>query len=309
MGTVCADYDNDGDTDIYVANDDLPNFLFQNDGSGKFTEVGLEAGLAYDLDGSEQSSMGIACGDYDNNGWLDFYVTGYLQEWALLYKNLGHGLFEDVTRRSGAGTGTFAQVEWGTELVDFDNDGDRDLFVACGHFERGVERSDDSAGYQRPQHPADEHRRRQVRGCLGPLWGWFEDRLNCSRRRVRRPGRGRRHRRGRAELAGSADRAAQRLGQGNHWLQVRLRGTRTNRDAVGARVQVIAGDLTQVDEVHSGRGYQSHYGTRLHFGLGKRNKVDRILVRWVGGGTDVLENVAADELVSVTEKMRTQTGY
>ena len=88
---------------------------------------------------------------------------------------------------------------------------------------------------------------------------------------------------------------------GNHWLQVRLRGTKTNRDGVGARVKVTAGDLVQVDEVHSGRGYQSHYGTRLHFGLGKRDRVDRIEVRWVGGGVDVLQAVAVNRVVTITE--------
>jgi len=87
----------------------------------------------------------------------------------------------------------------------------------------------------------------------------------------------------------------------NHWLQVQLRGVKTNRDGVGARVKVTASDLVQIDEVHSGRGYQSHYGTRLHFGLGKRNRVDRIEVRWVGGAIDVYQNIAADQLVVLTE--------
>jgi hypothetical protein len=89
--------------------------------------------------------------------------------------------------------------------------------------------------------------------------------------------------------------------RGNHWLQIRLQGTKTNRDGIGAHVKVVAGNLTQVDEVHSGRGYQSHYGMRLHFGLGKHERVDRIEVRWIGGGVDVLENVAVDRLLTITE--------
>jgi len=88
---------------------------------------------------------------------------------------------------------------------------------------------------------------------------------------------------------------------GNHWIQIRLRGVKTNRDGVGSRVKVVAGDLVQIDEVHSGRGYQSHYGTRLHFGLGKRDRVDRIEVRWIGGGVDVIENVGIDRVVTITE--------
>ena len=89
--------------------------------------------------------------------------------------------------------------------------------------------------------------------------------------------------------------------KGNHWIQIRLKGTKTNRDGVGARVKVVAGDLTQIDEVHSGRGYQSHYGTRLHFGLGKRERIDRIEVRWIGGGIDVLKNVRVDRFLTITE--------
>lgn len=301
MGTVCADYDNDGDTDIYVANDVMPNFLLQNDGAGKFTNVGLEAGVAYDLAGSEQSSMGIACGDYDNDGWLDFYVTGYQQEWALLYRNLGGGFFEDVTRRTGAGNGTFPHVNWGTELVDFDNDGDRDLFVACGHFERGVERFDDSTAFE-----ARNILLMNVgRGRFTDVSQHSGDGLAIASTS-----------RGAAfdDLDGDGDvdavivnwqRAPSILrndsATGNHWIQVHLRGSKANRDGVGAHVQVTAGDLIQIDEVHSGRGYQSHYGTRLHFGLGKRDKVDRIEIRWVGGGVDVLENVAADQRITVEE--------
>ena len=301
MGTVCADYDNDGDTDIYVANDDTPNFLFQNDGTGKFVDVGLEAGVAYDLGGAEQSSMGIACGDYDNDGWLDFYVTGYQHEWALLYRNLGDDFFEDATRQSGAGAGTFPHVNWGTELVDFDNDGDRDLFVACGHFDRGVESLDDVTSLQ-------------VRNILlmNTGDGTF---VNVSDRcgdglAVASSSRGAAF----DDLDGDGDidvvvmnwqqtpiilRNDSRTR--NHWIQVQLRGSKSNRDGVGARVRVTAGDLVQVDEVHSGRGYQSHYGTRLHFGLGHRNHVDRIEVWWVGGGSDVVENVAVDRRTIITE--------
>lgn len=301
MGTVCADYDNDGDTDIYVANDEMPNFLFRNDGHGKFVEVGLEAGVAYDLGGSEQSSMGIACGDYDNDGWFDFYVTGYQQEWALLYRNLGRGFFEDATRRSGAGAGTFPHVNWGAELIDFDNDGDRDLLIACGHFDRGVEHFDDSTAFD-------------VRNILlmNTGDGKFVD---VSRRcgdglAVASTSRGAAF----DDLDGDGDTDVVIMNwqkaptilrndsaTGNHWLQVQLRGTKTNRDGVGAHVRVTAGGLTLIDEVHSGRGYQSHYGMQLHFGLGKHDRVDRIQVTWVGGGVQTVEDVAADQALTITE--------
>jgi len=146
MGGVCADYDNDGDTDVHIVNDVYGNFLFQNDGTGKFSEIGLMAGLAYDLHGDDQGSMGVDCGDYDNDGLLDFYQTSYAQEMATLYRNLGDGMFQDVTMITGAGAGTLAHVTWGTSFVDFDNDGDRDIFVACGHLQDNVELYDWSTG-------------------------------------------------------------------------------------------------------------------------------------------------------------------
>ncbi len=144
MGLVCADYDRDGDTDVFVGNDVGMNFLWQNDGKGRFTEVGVPSGVGFDYSGDEHGNMGVDCGDYDNDGWLDFYVTTYQHESAVLYRNLGGGLFEDVTPKTGAGLGTPQKVTWGCGFVDFDNDGDRDLFVACGHLHDNIEQLDDT---------------------------------------------------------------------------------------------------------------------------------------------------------------------
>jgi len=113
MGMVCGDFDQDGDTDIFVGNDETGNFLFVNDGQGRFKETGLLSGVAYDFNGKAHGTMGVECGDYDNDGWLDVFVTSYQQETAILFRNLGQGLFEDVTRRTGAGDGTLALVTWG----------------------------------------------------------------------------------------------------------------------------------------------------------------------------------------------------
>ncbi|MHC4605245.1 MAG: FG-GAP repeat domain-containing protein, partial [Planctomycetota bacterium] len=147
MGMVCGDYDNDGDTDIYILNDGAGNILFENDGTGKFKEGGLMAGIAYDIYGDAQGSMGVDCGDYDNDGLLDFYVTSYQGQLALLYRNLGNGMFDDMTRMTGAGAGTIPNVTWGTGFVDFDNDGFRDIFVACGHLHDNIELWDDRSTY------------------------------------------------------------------------------------------------------------------------------------------------------------------
>jgi len=301
MGTVCCDYDHDGDTDIYVANDVSANFLLQNDGRGKFSDAGLVAGAAFDIRGVEQASMGAECGDFDNDGRLDLHVTSYQAEPATLYRNVGAGFFEDVTPSTGAGAGTLPFVTWGNGLVDFDNDGDRDLFVACGHIQDNIERYDDTSTY---------HTRNVL--AMNDGRGRF---VNVSNRAgdgmaVKLASRGAAF--DDLDNDGDVDVVVQNIGRGptilrndspggNHWLQLRLRGTKSNRDGVGARVTVTAGESVQIAEVHSGRSYQSHYGSRLHFGLGTHNPVDRIEVHWLGGGVDVLENVTVDRQVLIVE--------
>ncbi len=307
MGAVCADYDNDGDTDVFVANDDAANFLFENDGTGRFAEVGLIGGVACDLAGNEQASMGVDCADFNNDGLLDLYVTSYQRELTTLYKNLGGGLFEDVTNATGAAAGTLPYVTWGTGLVDFDNDGHRDVFVACGHIHDLVERFDDTTSYLARNillHNTGDGKFVDVSNEAGDgmavklssRGAAFDDLDNDGDVDVvilnsrREP----------TILRNDSPPPSTK----NHWIQIRLRGVKTNRDGVGARVKVVAGDLTQIDEVHSGRGYQSHFGTRLHFGLAKHDRVDRIEVRWIGGGVDVLQNVRVDQLITITEGLR-----
>ena len=301
MGVVCADYDNDGDTDIIVGNDAMANFVWRNDGKGHFEEVGLFLGLAYDLNGVGQGTMGVECGDFDNDGRLDFHMTSYQKQWAILYRNLGGGLFADETNRTGGGTGTYNQVEWGSGLIDFDNDGHRDLFIACGHLQDNVDLWDDTTTYE-------------ARNILlaNTGLGKFADVSSRSGdgMAVKRSSRGTAF----DDLDNDGDIDVVVLNSRkeptilrndsparNHWIQIRLRGTRSNRDGIGARIKIVAGDLTLNDEVHSGRGYQSHYGTYPHFGLGQHTRVDRIEVRWIGGGTDVLEGVKVDHVLQITE--------
>ena len=116
MGVIACDYDADGDTDVFVANDEMPNFLFRNDGRGNFEQLGVASGVAYNAAGVPQGSMGVDAGDYDNDGRLDLYLTSYQNEWATLFRNLGDGFFLDVTRPTGAGAGTLPHVTWGERL-------------------------------------------------------------------------------------------------------------------------------------------------------------------------------------------------
>jgi enediyne biosynthesis protein E4 len=301
MGVVCADYDGDGDTDIVVGNDAMANYVWQNDGTGHFQEVGLLSGLAYDLNGVGMGTMGVECADYNNDGRLDFYMTSYQKQWGILYRNEGNGFFSDVTRTTGAGTGTYPEVTWGVGMIDFDNDSHRDLFIACGHLQDNVELWDDTTRYEAPNILL----RNTGTGRFTDLSARAGDGLS-----VRRSSRGTAF----DDLDNDGDIDALILNprtgptvlrndspRTNHWVQIRLRGTRSNRDGIGAGIKLVAGDLTLFDEVHSGRGYQSHYGALPHFGLGNRTRIDRIEVKWIGGGTDVLKDVGVDRLIEITE--------
>jgi hypothetical protein len=304
MGTICADFDDDGRTDIFVCNDQSWNFLFQNDGHGKFTEVGLAAGVACNYAGEPVGSMGADSADYDHDGRLDFFMTDFQRQKPILFHNLGRGAFEDATLDAGAAARSFPYVKWGCGFVDFDNDGHPDLFIGCGHLGEDLDETADRTTYRvRPillkntgtgrfvdvsdSSGDGMHVNLVARGVA------FDDLDNDGDVDV--------------VVLNSRDRPTilrnmlNELGARNHWLQIQLRGVKTNRDGVGARVRVAAGDLFQTAEVHSGRSYQSHFGSRLHFGLGPRDRVDRIEVRWIGGGLDVLENLPADRLLVIPE--------
>lgn len=301
MGVVAADFDNDGDTDVVVGNDLRPNSILQNDGTGRFKEVGALLGMAYDFFGNVMGSMGVECADWNHDGWLDFYITTYQRQLSTLYQN-GKGLgFTDVTRATGAGTGTYPHVAWGVGFTDFDNDSHGDLFIACGHLIDNVDAFDDTTSY----HARNILLRNNGRGRfenvsdtsgdgLLPKWSSrgavFDDLDND----------------GDVDAVILNARREPTLLRNdssttNHWLQIRLRGTKSNRDGIGARVTVVAGDLTQIDEVHSGRSYQSDFGKRLHFGLGSRAKIDEVRVKWIGGGTEVIRDVGIDRLITVVE--------
>jgi hypothetical protein len=301
MGAIAGDFDDDRDPDLFVCADAAPNLLWRNDGAGRFTEEGLLAGVAHDLSGADNGSMGVDCGDYDNDGRLDLFVTNYQGELAVLYRNLGGGLFADVTRATGVGASSFPHVKWGTTLADFDNDGDRDIFIACGHFMDNIRYIDDRTDVRVPNFLLAN----QGNGRFVDVSQSSGDGLaivECSK--------------GAAfdDLDNDGDLDAVVLNikalpsvlrndtsPAGHSLSVHLRGRIANRDGVGARVKVIAGELTQIAEVHAGRGYQSHYGTRLHFGLGAHDQVDRIEVRWSGSDEQIIENPPDSRELTIVE--------
>jgi hypothetical protein len=311
MGAIALDHDNDGRTDVFVCNDEHWNFLFQNEGGGKFREAALTAGVSSSFYGTLVAGMGADAADYDHDGRLDLFMTDYRGENPILFKNLGDGSFDDVTMQAGAGAGSYPYIKWGCGFVDFDNDGHPDLFIGCGPLGEYVGKIDlplfrevgevapvllrntgDGKFVNVSDSSGDGMRVKLVARGIA-----FDDLDNDGRVDA---------------VILSANRPPTILRNvsvtGNHWVQIRLRGVKANRDGVGARVKVVAGDLAQAAEVHSGRGYQSHFGSRLHFGLGKHGRIDRIEVRWIGGGADVLEDVPADRVLTIREGAKEATG-
>lgn len=301
MGTICFDFDEDGDNDIVVLNDVRPNYLFSNDGTGRFEEVGLLSGTAYSLDGKALGSMGVDCGDYDNDGHLDLFQTSFSQELPLLLRNTGGGLFDDVTRTTGVGHQLFPHVNWGTCFADFDNDQWLDLFVANGHLQDNVELYDDTTSYRTPNSVLRNNgdgsfsdvSRQAGAGLLtfGSSRGAACEDFDGD---------------GRVDVVVLNSRETPTLlcnasKSTCRWLKLRLVAIEGNRDSVGSCVSIRTGDLTQTRCVHSGRGYQGHWGSQLHFGLAQFSSVDEVSVTWPSGRNEVFFNVPVERNVKIVE--------
>jgi hypothetical protein len=300
LGVVCFDYDGDGWTDVFIANDSMENFLFRNRGNGKFDEVGLEAAVALSDDGKAEAGMGVDAGDYDGDGRLDLFVTHLDLELNRLYRNTGSGIFEDATFRSKVGSRNFRMSGFGTRFIDYDNDGWRDLFIANGHVLDNIERFHADTAYREPKTMY-----RNVRGS-------FEDVTAKLGPAMLEPRVGRAAAFADFDNDGDIDVLVTNNGQapqllrndgGNrkHWLQLRLVGVRSNRDGIGARVKVVAAGMTQVDQAKGGMSYQSAHDPRLHFGLGDAARADSVEVRWPSGVVDFFKDVAADRVLTVRE--------
>jgi len=301
MGVVWADFNNSGRPDIYVANDSTPSFLYKNLGNGKFQEIGLESGTGVSEDGSEQASMGIAVGDYNHTGRPSIYTTNFSDEYDDLYRNDGNWNFTDVSYQSGIALPSLPYVKWGTAFADFDNDGWLDLIAVSGHVYPQVNSLPSGGGYREPKlfhlnqtdgtfcdasalaGPALQERRVSRGLAVGDL---FND--------------------GNVDVVvGDLDGSPMILKNhgvpSRHWVSFDLAGTKSNRMAIGARVQVVAGGMTQTDEVHSGGSYLSQNDTRLHFGLGSAKKIDRVEIRWPSGAVETLDGLDANQFYSVLE--------
>jgi hypothetical protein len=304
LGAVWGDYDNDGRPDLYVANDSLPNHLFHNNRDKTFTEVALNAGVALSDDGREQAGMGVDFGDYDNDGNLDLVTTNFSEDYTMLYHNNGDGTFSDASMQAGIVQPTWTLLKWGVAFVDMNNDGYPDIVEANGHVYPEVDEHNFGIAY-----------RESPSLFLNLKNGKFSDAGPDSGPAFRARGSSRGLAVGDINNDGAMDVVISNLdaqpwvimnpGPAANWIHLKLKGTVSNRDAVGARVTLTAGPLTQIREVKSGGSYQSHSDFRLHFGLGSAQTIDSIRIRWPSGIQQNLSKIKANQILSIDEPKRT----
>ena len=292
LGVIALDYDRDGDTDLYVANDSTPNFLWENRGDGTFLEVGFRRGVSHDANGKEQAGMGLAAGDVDGDGRDDLFVTNFSGENNALYASKGRG-FRERSSQVGLFGASLRSLGWGTGLVDLDLDGDLDLFVLNGHVYPQASLPGTDTSYEQ-QDQWFEQRNSTAKGI--DAVEFVEHPLSDGAPSVTRAGVA-------ADLDGDGDLDIAALDLGGpvrvlrnltrerggqsppHWLSVRLRQGTGNRDAIGARVELVFEDATRsAREIRSGVGFQASGPLLAHFGLGSRTRIERIDVFWPAGG-------------------------
>lgn len=300
LGVIWADANGDGCLDLYVADDSSPSLFYRGDCKGGLVESGVTAGIAYSDDGREQAGMGVDFGDYDRDGRLDLVKTNFSDDTNNLYRNQGNGEFQDMAGPAGFGPVSIPFLGFGVRFFDFDNDGWKDVFIANGHVNPQVDAHSFGVSYAQ---------RALLFHNLGG--GRFEEvglRAGAALKTAR-VSRGAAiadfDNDGRLDVVVTNLDASPALlhnaGRAGNWLRIRTVGKKSNRDGYGARVTVSAGDVTQTDETRAGSSYVSSSDPRLHFGLGKAARVDRIAVRWPSGAEDTVLNVSANQEIVIEE--------
>ena len=300
LGVSTLDFDDDGWVDIYVANDSNPSTLYRNKRDGTFEDVAIPAGCAYSQDGKPQAGMGLAMGDYDRNGTIDIFKTNFAGDTSTLYSNLGKGLCEDRTFASGVGLAT-RWLGWGVGFLDLDHDGWLDLFLVNGHVYPEVEQIRTEAGY---------HQRKVVYRNLRD--GRFEEITERLGDPMTTPRAGRGAAFGDFDNDGDVDVAVNNVHDTPNlyrhditgrtsWTELALRGTVSNRSAIGSRIRIVAGGATLVREVRGGGSYYSQNDLRVHAGLGAATKIDRVEVRWPNGTEETFRDVPIGRIVTLVE--------
>ena len=299
LGVIPEDYDNDGDLDLFVANDTTPNLLFRNNGTGDFTDAALLAGVAYNAEGDEEAGMGVDFGDIDNDGDPDLFVTNFFAETNTLYRNDGNGGFTDYTVLAGLASSTLHFVGFGTRFFDYDNDGDLDIFIANGHVYPHVSLIPAGGTYRQSNQlfrNMGEGRFVDVSAQSGPgLLIEKTSRGACV---------------GDYDNDGDSDVLVANMndlptllrnegGNRSNFLSIQVFGTRSNRDGVGTRVRLETARLSQHRTINGASSYLSHSDIRAHVGLGSRTGADLIEISWPDGSVDSIADVPANRLLVV----------
>jgi enediyne biosynthesis protein E4 len=301
MGVVLADFNNDGWPDIAVANDSWPNFLFINKHNGTFEDVSLVSGIAASEDGKYEAGMGIDAADVDGDGWQDVYITHLDFELNRLYRNSQDGTFTDETFRSRIGNTAVLLSGVSMKFLDYDNDGWNDILQLNGAMLDNVTLYHGEVSYKEPllmYRNVGKGQFEKVSESLGPDF--------------MRPIVGRGLATADYDNDGDIDIVTNNRGDfpsllrndggnANHWLTVQLMGTKSNRDGIGASLKLMSEGFVQVEQAKGGMSYMSASDPRIHFGLGKRTKIESLEITWPSGQKDVLRNVTADQIIAVKE--------
>lgn len=300
LGIAIADYDQDGRTDIFVANDSMPEFLFHQKTDGTFEEVGLLSEIAVNEEGKTYAGMGVDFADYNNDGWPDLVITDLANQRYALYRNLGDGTFDYTSLSSGLGAMSMLHSGWSVRFLDYDNDGWKDLLIAQGHDLDTIEKSFPQLRYREPM--------MLVRNTGGK----FVDVSGVSSDIFHEAWVGRGMAVGDINNDGRVDAVVSTNGgpahvllneteTSNHWITLKLIGHKSNRDAIGAQVKVITALGSQWAMVTTASGYLSSSDPRLHFGLGAVGTIDRIEIRWPSGIQQVLGAQPVDRQIVIDE--------
>jgi len=300
LGVVAADFDGDGWMDVYVANDTTRNFLLKNNGNGTFADVTLISGTGYNSEGEAEASMGVDASDYDGDGLLDLVVTNYDLETNGLYRNEGNWQFSDKRWSAGLAKTDHRFLGFGTGFFDFDNDGDRDLFIVNGHVLDNIELIREGFTYAQPNQ------------LLENRGGVFFENLEFLRYSSVSPKVGRGAAFGDIDNDGDLDLLVSnsgqkptllinQVGQKKNWILLKLVGTKSNRDAVGAKIVITTENSRQTDQITGGGSYLSASDLRAHFGLGSSEIIKTLTIRWPSGTEDKFQDVKANQILSIKE--------
>jgi hypothetical protein len=301
LTAVWSDLGNDGKLDLFVANDGEPNYLYRDDGTGHFKDIAFESGVAVSEEGQEQANMGVALGDYLNNGRLSILVSHFSDEYATLFRNDGGYNFSDVSHAAGIARASVPYVGWGDAFVDLDNSGWQDIVLVNGHVYPQVDNSKIGVSYREPKLVYLNQHDGTFRE-VGAATGGAATVPQVSRGLAV----GDLFHRGALDivvenLAGEPMILASKPNAANHWISLRLEGAPKNRLALNARVRITTGKLVQLGEVRSGGSYLSQNDLALHFGLGSAATVDKLEVMWPHGETQVFTGVRADHFYKLKQ--------